>query len=128
MTTLTTVDLPQLFYVFQLTKSITFDVSYYRLGNNTNQHFSTSANVFNRPKTDYNRCGQCQEEVLFGKAKAFYKKWDSYHLKPLKQEQYNEMLNDIEVLKQQYNFVYRTDRDISFEDSKQLSKLQPKTK
>jgi len=119
-------DHPELHYVFQITKKITFDVNYYRLGNNDSQHLSTSANVFNQPKTDYNLCGQCQDIVLFGEAKRFYKKWDIYHLKPLTAELYNDFLADIEVLKSKYNFDFDANRDISFERDKQLSKLTPK--
>lgn len=62
-------------YVFQLSKKIVFEVSYYRLGNNTNKDFSTSASEFNQPKSNYNRCGQAQNDLLkdFPLAMDFYK-------------------------------------------------------
>lgn len=119
-------DKPELHYVFQLTKKITFDVNFYRLDNNTNQYFTTSANVFNQPKTDYSQCGQCQESVLFGEAKKFYKKWDIHHCKALTDNLYNELLQDIEVLKAKYNYIF-SDRDISFDADRALSKLPVKT-
>lgn len=123
---LTAVELPELHCVFQLTKKITFDVDYYRLSSNKNQHFSTSANEFNQPKTDYNRCGQCQNDILFGYAKKFYKKWDVWHCKPIPSELYSNLLVDIEVLKGKYNFVFNNERDIRFQEDKELSKLTPK--
>lgn len=93
-------------YAFCVTRTAVFEVRYYTLGGNSHPYFATSAAVFNRPKTDYNRCGQCQNDVLFGKAKQFYKKWDSCHCKDITDDQYTEMLNDIEELKKIYpNYI-----------------------
>lgn len=118
-------ELQSFHYVFQITRTITFSVQYYRCGGNKHKYFSTSAEVFNRPKTDYNMCGQCQDDVLFGLAKKFYKKWDVLHTRDLTGEQYNDLLKDIEELKLKYNYcVQFSDRHVNFSDCKQLS-MQP---
>ena len=118
--------------VFQINKTITFEVNYYTMGSNKSPHFSTSANQFNRPKTDYNRCGQCQNDLLTGKAKRFYDKWDKLHLSILTENQYNEMIEDLEELKNTYNHIYTCldkeiyKRSISFSDMKDLSMMKIK--
>ena len=125
MTTIeTSKELQSFHYVFQITRTITFSVQYYRCGGNKHKYFSTCAEVFNRPKTDYNQCGQCQDSVLFGSAKKFYKKWDALHTLDLTDEQYNDILSDIEQLKSKYNYcVQFSDRHINFSDCKKLSML-----
>ena len=50
--------------VFTLSKIKIFEVNYYTLGSNNSPYFTTSAAIFNRPKTDYNRCGQCQDDAF----------------------------------------------------------------
>lgn len=120
------IELPELHYIFQISKKVTFDINFYRLGSNEHQNFNTSANEFNQPKTDYCRCGQCQDEVLTGLSKQFYKKWDILHGHPLTQGIYNELLVDIEELKTRYNFIFQETGSISFEKDKALSKLTPK--
>ena len=93
--------------------------------------FSTMAEAFNRPKTDFNTCGQCQEMVTVNHptANAHWKKWDQYHLKRVTPELFDEWLKDIEVLKTAYNYIEQ-DRDISFGQIRALSmekvKKQPK--
>lgn len=87
---------------FIVARGITFDVSYYTLGRNKTPYFATSANVFNKPRTDYNRCGQCQADVLRDKALDFYKKWDEHHLKDLNEAQYNNLIKDLAELKKIY--------------------------
>jgi hypothetical protein len=113
-------------YAFQISRMIIFEVDYYRCGNNPDKYFTTSAAQFNRPKTDYNHCGQAQKELLrfASKAMTFFKKWDDLHTKDLNEAQYLDMLNDIEVLKSQYNYIVNdTDRDLSFSELRDLSKL-----
>lgn len=94
-------------------------------------YFSTEAEVFNRPKTYWNRCGQCQYSVTanYPQANAHWKKWDPFHLKQVGSEQYNEWLKDIEELKAAYNYIEQG-RDISFNQLRELSmekvKKQPK--
>lgn len=93
-------------YAFQITRKIIFEVNYYTLGSNPSPHFSTSAVEFNQPKTDYDRGGQCQEDVLpAGPAKEFYTKWDYCHLHDLNDTQWQEVVDDIERLKQRYNYI-----------------------
>ena len=89
---------------FVVDRGVTFEVNYRTLATNANPYFATSANVFNRPRTDYNRCGQCQDDVLTGKAMKFYKKWDKKHLKDLNESEYNELVSDIEALQEAYPF------------------------
>lgn len=94
--------------VFQLTKTIIFEVRFYTLSNNTAPHFATSAAQFCRNKRDFNQCGQAQKSLLrgFPPAMRFFKKWDSLHLHDLTPEQYEEMRRDLEELKQRYNFIF----------------------
>ena len=119
----------EVFFAFQISRKIVFEVSFRRLGQNTYQELTTSAAQFNQPKTNYCRCGQAQNDLLKGahKAMAFFKKWDLFHLRPLTEKKYSEMLLDIELLKAQYNFI-ESDRDIRFWDIKDLSMLKVKYK
>ena len=120
-------ELPTVHFCFQLSKSIVFEVSYYRCGNNKNKYFTTSAALFNRPKTDWNQCGQAQKSLLppFTKAMNFFNKWDKLHLEDLSKTKYSEMIQDIAILKDKYNFI-ESDTNIIFNDIKTLSKLTPK--
>ena len=94
--------------VFQMSKTIIFEVNYYTLSNNTYPHFTTQAAQFNRNKQDYSRCGQAQPALLknFSVARRFFEKWDCFHLRDLTSEQYDDMMKDLEVLKKQYNFIF----------------------
>lgn len=112
-------------YVFQITRMIVFEVSYYRLGSNTNKYFTTSAAQFNRPKTDYNQAGQCQNDLLKSHPIAynFFKKWDVFHLLDLSEEQHNELWSDLNRLADKYNSILRlNDTGFGFSDIKTLSK------
>ena len=110
---------------FQLTRKIIFEVSYYTLGSNDSAYFTTSAEEFNQPKTDYNRAGQAQDDLCTGAARDFYKKWDHLHLHELKDEEFEEMVKDLEVLKQHYNYIENKavirPVDLSFYEIKKLS-------
>lgn len=94
-------------------------------------HFSTTAEIFNRPKTDFNQCGQCQEGVTKNHpaANAHWKKWDRHHLEQVTPELYEEWLQDLWELKAFYNYIER-DRDTTFNELRALSmeevKKQPK--
>ena len=118
---------PTFSMVFQITKSIMFEVNYHKIDSNTPPYFSTSAMVFNRPKTDYKLCGQCQASVLptASVAKMFYKKWNKYHCKDIMDsETYKELISDLDELKEKYNYVERFDNiDITFNQCKELSML-----
>ena len=110
---------------FQLSKTVIFEVDYYTLGSNPSADFTTSANEFNRPKTDWDTCGQAQKDLCTGPAKAFYEKWDKYHLHSLDDEHFEEMIRDLEVLKQTYNYIENKadfqPADITFREEKELS-------
>ncbi len=93
-------------YAFQLDKKRIFEVEYYTLGSNPTPHFSTKAEQFNQPKTDYNLCGQCQDDICTGLAKDFFDKWDKLHLHDIPDQQtFDELISDIEKLKAVYNHL-----------------------
>lgn len=94
--------------VFQMSKTIIFEVSYYTLSTNPAPYFSTSAAEFCRNKKDFTRCGQAQPELLKGyrTARRFFEKWDGCHLHDLTPAQYDEMRQDLEALKEKYNFIF----------------------
>ena len=85
-------------------------------------NFSFSADVFNRPKTDFNCWGQCQDEVTKGHlhARRFFKKWDCRHLQEVTPELYEEFLKDVEGLKKAYNYIEQ-DNEITFSQERELS-------
>lgn len=123
--------------VFQITKTIMFEVNYYTLSDNENPYFTTSANVFVRNKRDYKQSGQCQKDVLpkGSIAKNFFFKWDKYHLNDLNNEQYEDLMKDIEDLKNAYNHIFiekdtfrNLNSNIHFLDVVALSKLDLKKK
>lgn len=95
-------------YIFQLSRTVMFQVAYKRLRGNRDPYFSTMTQVFCRNKKDITRGGQCQADVLkdFPLAYRFWKKWDGEHLHKLDYDKYEELLNDIEVLKDEYNWDY----------------------
>ena len=106
-------------FTFQLSRKEIFEVAIYGDG-----CLATSAAVFNQPKTDFSRCGQCQEDVTKGHraARRFYKKWDPFHLRKLTPEQYQELAADINVLKERYNWC---DGD-GWYNQRRLSMMKPK--
>ena len=117
-------------YAFQITRKVMFEVEYYTLGSNSAPYFATSAGIFNQPKTDWDRCGQCQDDVLTGLALDFYEKWDYMHLKDLSDAQWQEVVEDIEELKQRYNYIEKIQptfanehTNIGFYNKKELSML-----
>lgn len=116
------------FWSFQISKKIIFNVAYYILGDNKCPYFSTSADKFNQPKTDYEQGGQAQAELLpkLSTAMKFWRKWDKKHLNDLTLKEYGELLKDVEVLKNCYNYIEkeqtsRHQKGISFYNSKILS-------
>lgn len=119
---------------FQLSRKIIFNVCFYTLGNNSHPCFSTSAYEFNQPKTDYCRAGQAQEDLMRGflTARKFWRKWDKKHLQDLTENEYEELMQDIETLKEKYNYIYKElneslrpyNPNICFYDLKKLSMLK----
>ena len=108
---------------FQLSKREIFEVCYHTIGGNKYPYFSTSGGIFNQPKTDWDRCGQCQEAFIRHRAAYnFFKKWDVLHTQDLTDAQYNDLIIDIESLKQKYNCI----NSISFSDVREFSKQTPK--
>ena len=94
-------------YSFRTNKRDMFTIRYDRTGNNKNMDFATTASTFNRKRTDYERGGQAQKDILKEgtKARAFYDKWDKKHLGTLTQKEYKELVNDIEDLKKEYPYI-----------------------
>lgn len=105
--------------VFEITRKIVFEVSYFTLGNNENPYFTTQAAIFNQPKTIYKRSGQAQENVLPKDSLAyiFYKKWDKKHLLKLTNEEHLEMILDLMDLMLKYNSLIRTDTSKNWTDN-----------
>lgn len=70
-------------------------------------YFSTSGGILNYIRSDYNRCGQCQNDVLSTNTTlyTFFRKWDVLHIKSLTMQQLNELKSDIEVLKAKYPYI-----------------------
>lgn len=93
--------------VFQLSKTEVLFVDYYTLSNNPCADFTLSGAVFCRSKLDYTMCGQCQEDVTKKHitARNFVKKWNAHHLHDLNPAEYDDMLSDLEKLKETYNFI-----------------------
>lgn len=124
------------FWAFQISKKIIFEAKYYQLRGNEKPHFSTSANEFNQPKTDWKRCGQAQEALLPKSSGAykFWEKWDKKHCQDLTDEEYNDMLKDIDLLKEKYNFIEQEQDEnlymthLPFYKLKDLSMQKPKSK
>lgn len=96
-------------YCFQITKSVMFEVEYYTLGNNKTPYFATSANKFVKNKKDYECAGQAQDRILPKNSivRQFWEKWDKKHLKDLSNDEYREIIKDIEELKEKYNYIER---------------------
>lgn len=119
---------------FQLSKKIVFNVNYYTLGNNSSPYFTTSADEFNQPKTDYCRGGQAQEDLTKGflTARRFWRKWDKKHLQDLTDNEYADLIIDLEKMKQTYNYLWSELDEakkpynpyFSFERMKELSKMK----
>lgn len=97
----------EFYAVFQMSRTIIFEVRYCTIGNNPTPDFATSAAQYARNKRDYTRCGQAQPDLLKGyrTAMAFFKKWDAHHLHTLTPEQYAEMRADLEALQSRYNYI-----------------------
>lgn len=114
-------------YAFAINKMIIFEVEYGAIKENKNWYFSTSASEFMRNKKDFSRGGQAQNDLLPKNTFAykFFKKWDKFHLSNLNNKQYNELLNDIEELKNKYKFIYKSEdynkHYIPFYELKELS-------
>lgn len=109
----------------QLSKTKIFEVCYHVVGSNDAPYFATSAMEFCRNKRDYRRCGQAQDDITkgFATARNFWKKWDKCHIKDLTDEQYTEMIADLKVLMEEYNFV----QPATFGRIVAMSKLTPKS-
>ena len=122
--------------VFQMSKTIIFEVDYYTLCNNETPHFTTRAAQFCRNKRDYNQGGQAQKSLLrnYPTAMRFFKKWDAHHLHDLTPAQYIELREDLDELKSRYNFIYEEldesmrpyNPSISFHLLAEWSKQEPK--
>lgn len=102
--------------LFHCGKDVTFHVNYYRSFANKTPHFTTTADIFNRNHSGLLRgpsggSGQCQARALkmndsflpgneHAKFMAFWTKWNTHHLHKLSAKQLNELVADIDELKQ----------------------------
>lgn len=113
-------------YIFQLSKMVMFQVSYKRLRGNKLPYFSTVTQVFCKNKRDIS-CTGSNNLKNFPLAYEFYQKWDGEHLHRLDVEKYDELLRDIEELKQEYNWEFTKSGDgFPFHREVELSKQKPK--
>jgi hypothetical protein len=105
--TTNTINKPEFMIAFQLTSHDIFEVSYYTLDRNPHPYFSTMGARFYKNKRGFCEYGQCQETVTKRSetARKFYEKWNEFHCIDLTQEQYNEMVSDLEKLKDKYNYM-----------------------
>jgi hypothetical protein len=69
--------------------------------------FATSSSQLNKPRTDINRGGQAQKDLLKegSYAREFYDKWDKKHLGTLTANEYDDLVKDIEKLKKKYPHI-----------------------
>lgn len=113
-------------YIFQLSKMVMFEVSYKRLRGNKFPYFSTITQVFCKNKRDIS-CTGSDNLKNFPLAYEFDQKWDGEHLHRLDVEKYDELLRDIEELKQEYNWEFTKSGDgFPFHREVELSKQKPK--
>lgn len=84
-----------------------FNVSVVHRPGNDEPYFATSAFVMNHTRTDINRGGQCQKDVLpkHSTAYTFFEKWDKKHLQQLNEKEMTEVFVDLEALKNKYDYV-----------------------
>ena len=97
--------------VFKISRDVLFTVDYYRVGDNKEPSFATSAEMFYPNHRGIARGGQCQETALAianDEAKAngrgcsfvdFYRKWNPEHLHRLDPEQLKDLHEDVKRLK-----------------------------
>lgn len=123
---------------FCLDRMTVFEVKYGALAERDNWYFSTSASVFNQPKTDWSECGQCQRSVLdkflitkFHAAMGFFIRWDHFHLQNMSKQQYAVMRTHVENLKKVYPYFIEKGEDyplhyIPFEEIRKLSMTVPR--
>ena len=100
-------------YSFRIAKRVFFFVEFGAVKCSTqNPYFATSGGELNTRRTDFERCGQCQSELLKHRnskaMKVFYEKWDKLHTKALTYEQYEDLMVDLETLKIAYPYVQGT--------------------
>lgn len=113
-------------YIFQLSKMVMFEVSYKRLRGNKSPHFSTVTQVFCKNKRDIS-CTGSDNLKNFPLAYEFEQKWNGERLHKLDVEKYDELLRDIEELKQEYNWEFTKSGDgFPFNREVELSKQKPK--
>ena len=116
-------------FSFQLSKIAILTICYYKLVENESAEFTISVTVLRGAKGDgavarfvnkFNMCGHCKEG--YGAAKFFVDKFNSLHNECLNEMQYNEIVAEIEILKQKYNWI----ESESFNKIVSMSKLTPK--
>lgn len=112
-------------YAFIIGRDV-FSVSYHKHKGNADYDFTTQAGVFNHPRTDFNRGGQCQDEVLpkTGTAREFWEKWHKKHLQPLTNDEMQELRKDLQEMEKEYPFVKVEDScyDVNFSEMVALAR------
>lgn len=91
---------------FRNSKRTFFSIRYGKLGHlSQDPYFVTSAEELNRNRDDYDICGQAQEILTNEKLLNFFNKWDKFHLKILTLDKYEELIEDIENLKENVPYI-----------------------
>ena len=91
---------------FRDSKRMFFTVDYGSIGHlNQDPSFGTTAQLFNRNRSDYERCGQAQDMLTNKQIKGFFDKWDICHFKALTFDKYKELMQDIEILKETIPYI-----------------------
>lgn len=117
---------PAFFHLaIQVGKKGIFEVKYYILGGNKYPYFSTCAAMLDQRRTDFEMAGQCQEDVLKGYPLLlnFFRKYHEHHIKDISPETYQQIVNDLEIIKGKYNFV-ESSKDIPFSEIVKLSRTK----
>lgn len=111
-------------YSFRIKKKHYFNVKFGDLESIQEPYFSTSTDVLNYKRTDYESCGQGQKRILQNNrvAMKFFDKWDKFHTKSLSFELLNELLIDIEELKAKYPYVIGDSFNKKVKFDRELSK------
>ena len=93
---------------FRISKKKFFRVNFGQTKSHRQQpYFTTSGGILNYKRSDWNRCGQCQDSILLENSKAyqFFDKWNKLHLSTLTKEQYKELHDDLQELKAEYRYI-----------------------
>ena len=93
-------------YMFKTAPDTIFAVDNRTIGDNDFASFNTSVYQFNEKRNNFLIAGQAQEELLQegSVARNFYEKWKSQEFATLDDSTLNNVMSDLETLKQEYSY------------------------